>query len=66
MFINKAIELDIIDGKDIIVLMVNYHMRWERIVEEIVEYAFCRIHCDDTHNQIVPYADKFWAEQNNT
>lgn len=61
VLLDKAIEIDIVDGSDIVVLMVNYHMRWERMVDEIVMYAYCNRHHSQQHNIIVPYADNFYA-----
>ena len=62
--VNKAIELDIVDVADIVVLTVNFGTDFKKIVGDIVMYAYCRRHCDDTHYDIVPVADKFWMEIN--
>ena len=64
VFIDKAIELDLVDGRDIVVLVVKYGDEYDKIVTEIVEYAYARIHCDYTHGLIVPYADKFFEQYN--
>ncbi len=63
VFIDKAIEIGLVDSADVIALVMNFGTNWVKIVDEIIEYAYSNRHHSDEHNVMVPFSDEVHYEE---
>ena len=61
-----GIKIDLLDVKDIYALSSEFGNDWVKLVDEICEYAYVRIHSDggESHRIIVEIAERYWKEIN--
>jgi hypothetical protein len=52
--IERAIEIKLIDHKDIITLSINHGTDWKAFADTILEYAYANIHVNNDHAIIAP------------
>jgi hypothetical protein len=62
VLIDKAFEIELIDGSDLIALTINHGSNWNKIAEEILQYAYSNKHVNSDHNIITPLYDNVIME----
>lgn len=64
--INVAIEQKVVDVFDVYVLATECRNNFEKLVDELIEYAYSWIHVDGLkHKKVVEAAEIIWKERTN-